>query len=223
MSMGEQEALEQAYERMGFGSRGVTGIGSHPAILVVDMFCAFTDPDSSLYIPCQDAVAAAAELLEVGRAAAVPSFHSIMRYASVAEAPAFIAKAPLLLRLRPGNAYDKFDDRLFRPDDAVIDKKGASCFHGTHLHGALTGLGIDTVIVVGMSTSGCVRATVVDAVQNGFRVLVPRECVADRLELPHNVSLADMDSRYADVVSVADVSSALKERLVVRQSTPAHL
>jgi N-formylmaleamate deformylase len=142
----------------------------------------------------------------------VPIFHSIVRIASFVDSPGLIRKNPRLLELRPGGDYDAFDERLYRDGEHVLDKKGASVFYGTCLHASLTALGADTLIVAGMSTSGCVRATVVDGVQCGFRVVVPRECVADRIALVNEVSLADMQSRYADVMGVAEVAAVLGQR-----------
>jgi nicotinamidase-related amidase len=91
------------------------------------------------------------------------------------------------------------------PAEPVIEKRYASAFFGTHLASTLTAAGIDTVIVAGCTTSGCVRATVVDALQNGLRAIVPRECVGDRAAAQHTASLIDIDGKYGDVVSLAQV------------------
>ena len=97
-----------------------------------------------------------------------------------------------------------------RPGELVLEKRFASAFCGTSLHAYLTARAVDTVIVTGNSTSGCVRATVVDAISAGFRPIVPRQCVADRVPLSHVVNLFDMDSKYADVMDVEEVIAALE-------------
>ena len=97
------------------------------------------------------------------------------------------------------------------PLDPVIIKHGASAFHGTNLAGLLTGARVDTLIVTGATTSGCVRATVVDAVQSGFTVLVPRDCCADRAEAPHDANLYDIQQKYADVTDSDDILSWIKQ------------
>ena len=93
--------------------------------------------------------------------------------------------------------------------DHLLVKKMPSAFHGTHLHAMLTGLGVDTTIIVGNSTSGCVRATACDAISNGFRPIVPKDCVADRVPLSHEVNLFDIDAKYADVVASDEVLAYL--------------
>src|SRR5690606_30287392 len=106
--------------------------------------------------------------------------------AAQVDALAWLHKAPGLAALRAGSRLVEVDDRLApRPDEHVVVKTGASAFFGTDLAGHLTSLRTDTVIVTGATTSGCVRATVVDAVQHGFPVLVPADCVADRARAPH--------------------------------------
>ena len=97
--------------------------------------------------------------------------------------------------------------------DVVIAKQYASAFFGTPLAAMLTSLGVDTVILTGCSTSGCVRATAVDGMQHGFRVIVPRECVGDRHQAPHEANLFDIDSKYGDVVGKADVLTYLRQLL----------
>ena len=117
----------------------------------------------------------------------------------------FIAKAPALATLRPGSRWVDVDSRLGRrSDEIVITKLFASAFFDTTLDATLRGAGCDTVIVVGASTSGCVRATAVDALQYGYRVLVPREAVADRAEDAHRASLVDLDAKYGDVIGLAE-------------------
>ena len=93
--------------------------------------------------------------------------------------------------------------------DHLFVKKFPSAFYGTNLQSMLTGLGVDTTIIVGNSTSGCVRATACDAISGGFRPVVPSDCVADRAPLSHQINLFDMNSKYADVMSSEDVLAYL--------------
>ena len=96
------------------------------------------------------------------------------------------------------------------PDDVILIKQYASSFFGTSLAAMLTARGVDTLIITGCSTSGCVRATAVDAMQNGFRPIVPRECVGDRHDGPHEANLFDINAKYGDVVPLSDVMSQLQ-------------
>ncbi len=122
----------------------------------------------------------------------------------------FVAKAPALATLRPGSPWIEVDARLGRrADEPVLTKLFASAFFGTQLDELLREAGCDTVIVTGASTSGCVRATAVDALQYGYRVLVPRDGVADRAVDAHNASLLDIDAKYGDVVSIEEAISAV--------------
>ena len=121
-------------------------------------------------------------------------------------------KAPTLLELKLGSELVELDPRLPRtPEDLVLVKKYASAFVGTPLAATLVSRGVDTVIVTGCTTSGCVRASVVDALSNGFRPIVPHEAVGDRAEEPHEASLFDMDSKYGDVVELSDAIAYLEE------------
>ena len=130
--------------------------------------------------------------------------------ASARTAAAFIAKAPALRALVPGSPATRVDARLApRPGEAVLVKLFASAFFGTPLSSLLAAERIDTVVVAGASTSGCVRATAVDAVQHGLRTLVPAGAVADRAPGPHEAALLDLDAKYADVVDVPGAVRAL--------------
>jgi maleamate amidohydrolase len=117
-------------------------------------------------------------------------------------AKAFIDKVPALLTLAPGTRWIKVDERLDpQPDEPILLKLFASAFFGTPLTALLSAAQVDTLVVTGASTSGCVRATVVDGLQYGYRVVVPREAVADRAPVPHDNALFDIDQKYGDVVS----------------------
>ena len=134
-------------------------------------------------------------------------------------AKAFIAKAPALTMLTPGSRWAQIDERLApREGEPVLPKLFASAFFGTALQPMLTAAGCDTLVVTGASTSGCVRATVVDGLQHGLLVLVPREAVADRAQSAHDASLIDIDAKYGDVVSVDEAIAVLA---AARSADPA--
>jgi nicotinamidase-related amidase len=117
---------------------------------------------------------------------------------------------PALNLLTPDSEWVKFDPRLpITPTDLQLEKRHASGFHGTELDDWLKAKGVDSVVVTGLTTSGCVRATAVDGLQNNYRVLVPREACGDRDEQAHEANLYDLNAKYADVVSVADVVGSL--------------
>jgi maleamate amidohydrolase len=196
------------------GFHGRAGFGARPALLVVDMSVGFTDPSSPLACELGDVVAAIARLLEEARRADVPVVYTTVAYAEGDRATAapFIDKVPALLTLEAGSRWVEVDPRLApRPGEPVLTKLFASAFHGTPLASLLAAGGRDSVIVTGASTSGCVRATAVDALQHGYRTAVPREAVGDRNPRAHEANLYDIDTKYGDVVSLAETLSHLEE------------
>jgi nicotinamidase-related amidase len=205
----DPSSVAQLYEQAGFG-RPVRR-GARPTVVVVDFTYGFTDPQYPTGADMTGPVRATARLLDAARAAGAPVVFTTIAYdAAQVDALAWLHKAPGLAALRAGSRLVEVDDRLApRPDEHVVVKTGASAFFGTDLAGHLTSLRTDTVIVTGATTSGCVRATVVDAVQHGFPVLVPADCVADRARAPHDASLFDIDEKYGDVVTLDDVLTYL--------------
>ena len=196
----------------GFHGRG--GLGSRPALLVVDMSLGFTDPASPLVCDLDDVVAAIERLLRVSRAAGFPVIYTTVAYDEGGKqaAAAFIDKVPALLTLEAGTAWVEIDPRIApQAEEAVLTKLFASAFFGTTLASLLVGAGCDSVIVTGASTSGCVRATVVDALQHGYRPLVPRDAVGDRNPEAHEANLYDIDAKYGDVVSLDEAVDYLEE------------
>ena len=181
-------------------------LGTRPAVLVVDFSCGFTDPSGGLGSDLSEAVAATARLLGVAREQGVPViFTTIAFEASLADGGLWLQKMPGLADLQIGGPWVEIDPRLERRDDeTVVVKKGASAFFGTNLSAILVSQGIDTVVLCGATTSGCIRATAVDLLQNGFPTLVPRECVGDRAQAPHDANLFDIQAKYADVVGLED-------------------
>jgi maleamate amidohydrolase len=206
-------STQEVYAERGFGGR--QGVGERPCVVVIDMNNGFTDPESPLYCDTDGAVAAIARLLEAARESGAPVAFTTIEYDEAGKrvAKGFIDKAPGLLTLAPGTRWPEIDERIApRDDEAVLYKLFASAFFGTALQALLASHGCDTVIVTGASTSGCVRATAVDAMQHGYRVVVPREAVADRAPGAHEASLTDIDAKYGDVMSVDEVVAVLRRR-----------
>jgi nicotinamidase-related amidase len=194
----------------GFG--GGAGFGSRPAVLVVDLLKGFTNPESPLGADLDVVVESTRRLLDCARDAAVPVIFTTVVYDEANEraAAVFMRKVPALGVLRPGSRWIQVDGRLGRRDDEpVLAKAFASAFFGTPLASMLAGH--DTLIVCGASTSGCVRATVVDALQHGLAPIVPRECVGDRWPAAHEANLYDMQAKYADVVSLSEAAGAVQQ------------
>jgi maleamate amidohydrolase len=200
--LGDLGDLEQDYAAHGFRVR--IGPGSRPAVLVVDVLRAYLDPASPLYAGVEEAVAAAARLVTAARAAGVPVLFTRVRYAAGgADGGLWIRKVPALHVLEEGNPLGDFPpEPAPQPGETVVVKQYASAFFGTSLDATLRALGVDTLLVAGLSTSGCVRASVVDAVSLGFRPLVVRDAVGDRDPRPHEAALFDIDAKYGDVVSL---------------------
>jgi maleamate amidohydrolase len=206
--------------REGFGGR--IGYGSRPALLVVDVTLGFTDPESPLGAEMSDVVAAIRRLILAARQASVPVMYTSVAYREADQVAVrfFTQKVPALLALQEGSLWTKIDPRLEPlPEEPILVKLYASAFYGTPLLSVLVSLGVDTLVIAGLSTSGCVRATVVDALQHGFRPIVPREAVGDRNRAAHQTSLLDIDTKYGDVVSVKEVLEYFQQINTPRIST----
>jgi maleamate amidohydrolase len=196
----------------GFGGRG--GFGRRPALIVVDMNLGFTDPESPLACDLEGPVREIDRLLEAARRAEIPVVFTTIAYreSDKLTAAAFIDKVPALLTLEAGSRWPEIDPRIApRETEPVFNKLFASAFYGTGLPSLLAASGVDTLIVTGASTSGCVRATAVDALQYGYRPVVPREAVGDRNPDAHEANLYDIDAKYGDVVPVEEVLKYLEE------------
>jgi maleamate amidohydrolase len=193
------------FRERGFGQR--IGFGERPALLVIDMVKAFTDPARMLGAPLESQIAAIRPLLAAAHERGVPVFFSTVRYdeADLRDAGIWGLKQKGTATLKSDTDGPDLDPRLeFLPGDSLLMKKYASCFFGTDLVPRLNSRRIDTLLITGCTTSGCVRATAVDAVQNGFRPMVVREAVGDRSAAAHEQSLFDLDAKYADVVSLEE-------------------
>jgi maleamate amidohydrolase len=205
------DATRKLYQERGLGRR--QGAGTRPALIVVDLNYGFTDPASPLHCDTDLAVEANVRLLAAAREGGCPVAFTTLEYDLGAQevARAFINKVPTLLTLAPGTRWPQIDERIApRPNEPVLSKLFASAFFGTPLAALLASHRCDTVVVTGASTSGCVRATVVDGLQYGYRVVVPREAVADRAAGPHEAALFDIDSKYGDVLSTDETVSLLR-------------
>lgn len=205
------DELAANYRASGLGNR--VGFGHRPAVLVIDFVQAYTTPGSPLYaapgVPA--AVSETVELLATARAHAVPIIYTTVSYRPDGrDGGIFVQKVPALLHLTDDSPLAAIVPELPpQPGDMVVNKKYASAFFGTHIAATLTAMGVDTVIMTGCSTSGCIRASAVDGMQYGFRVIVPRECVGDRAPEVHEANLFDIDGKYGDVVSRAAVLAYL--------------
>jgi maleamate amidohydrolase len=201
------------YQRSGLGHR--IGYGTHPALLVIDMQLGFTAPEKSpLAGNLESQVAAINRLIPAARENGTPIVFTVVAYDPKipGDGGLWPEKAPTLLELKVGSDLVELDPRLqHQADDLLVVKKYASAFVGTPLASTLVSRGVDTVIVTGCTTSGCVRATVVDAISYGFRPIIPEEAVGDRAQDPHHANLFDMDSKYGDVVPLSEALAYLQE------------
>jgi maleamate amidohydrolase len=194
---------------------GRLGFGERPAVIVIDFIRAYTTPGAAFYAPgVVDAVKASVPLLACARASGVPIIYTkVLYHRSGSDGGLFVKKVPALRQLVEGEPLAEIDP-LIPPadDDLIVVKNYPSAFFGTSLAPTLQTQGIDTIVLLGCSTSGCVRATAIDGIQNGFRVIVPRECVGDRHESPHDASLFDINAKYGDVMSRQEVEAHLKRQ-----------
>jgi nicotinamidase-related amidase len=194
------------------GFHGRAGFGRRPALVVIDVNRGFTDPASPLVCDLDDVVDAIGQLLGAFRERSLPIAFTTVAYdeASKQAAAAFIDKIPALLTLEAGSPWVEIDPRIAPlPSEPVLNKLWASAFFGTPFASFLTSQGCDSLVVTGASTSGCIRATVLDALQHGYRPVVPREAVGDRNADAHLANLYDIDTKYGDVVTVDEVLAAL--------------
>lgn len=194
---------EAFFAARGFGIK--IGFGERPALLVIDMLKGFTDPSMPLGANLDSQIAAQQPLLKVAHERGIPVIFSTVIYsdADLKDAGLWGIKMKGSLTLKAGTPAVEIDPRLdMQKSDSLLVKKYASCFFGTDLVSRLMNHRADTLIVVGCTTSGCVRATAVDAVQHGFRPMVVREAVGDRSQAAHDQSLFDLNAKYADVVGL---------------------
>jgi maleamate amidohydrolase len=214
------EQAQQVYERAGLGQ--TLTLGERPAVLVVDFSCGFTDPECALGSDLTGEVEATRRLLDRARAKGLPViFTTIAFEPNGKDGGLWLQKAPALAELEIGGRWAAIDPRLEpREDETIVLKKGASGFFGTNLASILVSQRVDSVILCGATTSGCIRATAIDLLQYGWPTIVPRECVGDRARAPHDANLFDIQAKYADGVSL-DEALAYVDSVPGRVPAPA--
>jgi maleamate amidohydrolase len=212
MTKPENPTATEFYRTRGFGRP--IGFGDRPALVVVDFINGFTDPAMPYGCTLDQEIKATARLLDTSRQRGdVPIFFIVTAYEfdDFRDAGLWRIKQAGIPSLRAGTRAVEIDPRMsWCPgNEHRISKKFASAFFGTDLASRLTSLSVDTILLAGCATSGCVRATAVDGLQNGYRVQVVREAVGDRDRVAHDRSLIEIDAKYADVTSLDDAMAYL--------------
>jgi nicotinamidase-related amidase len=178
-----------------------TGIGDYPALVVVDMCRAFIDSSSPLGFECDELIQSNINLINKFRLSKLPVIFTTTIYRNPSEASVFRSKIPALNILEPGSdAVGFIDDLAPSKDEMLIEKKFASAFFQTQLTDSLHKIRADSIVICGVTTSGCVRATAVDSLQNNFPTTIVEDCVGDRDLDAHKANLYDLQSKYADVI-----------------------
>ena len=193
---------------------GRLSFGKRPALIIVDFVMAYLDKASPLYAGAEEALASTERLLAAARNARVPViFTNVVYQHGGADGGLFYRKIPALSVFIEGSPLGSFPPSL-QPmaDEQIISKQFASAFFGTNLASILASLNIDTLLITGMSTSGCVRATALDALQHGFAPFVVREACGDRHAGPHEANLFDLQAKYAEVISEQEACAYLRIR-----------
>jgi maleamate amidohydrolase len=183
------------------------GFGKRPGLLIIDFTVGFNDPDAFGGGNISAAIARTVELLAIGRRLGLPIAHTRIVYADDgSDAGIHSLKVPKLKVLTETSPLGQFVPELTPlPGEIVVRKRLPSAFFETGLHGILHARDVDTLIIAGCTTSGCVRASTLDAMCHGFRPIVARDCVGDRALGPHEASLFDLDKKYADVMLLDDI------------------
>ncbi|MCH8057100.1 MAG: isochorismatase family protein [Proteobacteria bacterium] len=186
--------------------RKFLGLGQRPALILVDVINGFTNPACPLGSESDSVVSACRRLLDVFRSKRLPVFFTTVVYRNDSQARVFRQRIPALNVLEPDSEWVKIDPRLAPVDgETIIEKQWASGFFKTDLQQRLEAAGADSIVVGGLTTSGCVRATAVDGLQNDYRVVVAREATGDRNLAAHESNLFDLQAKYVDVLALRDV------------------
>lgn len=201
--MSEEEDLLANY-RKAYDRR--VGFGDRPALLLIDFCMGYFDPACDLYAGVEDALASALRIRAAARETGLPVIlTNVVYHPAALDGGRFFEKAPPLRNFLKGSPMGAWGPGLEPQDDElVVSKQYPSAFFGTSLASTLTAMGVDSVLLTGLTTSGCVRASCVDAMSHGFRTAVIADACGDRHSAPHEANLFDMDAKYADVVSEAE-------------------
>lgn len=193
--------LDQDYAAAGFGEE--LGFGDKPALILVDFVMAYLEPTAPLYAGVEAEVAVAANLVAAARKARVPVLFTRVEFTpGGADGGHFYRKVKALSCLDKGSPLGNFPPELQpEPQDVVVTKQYASSFFGTSLASTLNAMGVDTLVITGLTTSGCVRATTLDALQSGFIPIVVSDACGDRDARVQEANLFDLQAKYADVVT----------------------
>jgi maleamate amidohydrolase len=205
---------QEIYQQRGFSQK--VGFGERPALLVIDFIKGFTDTNCPLGSNLDKEIEATKQLLDSFRSQKLPVHFTTTAYDDeMVSAGVFVKKVPSLSHLKIGSNWIEIDERLTPiAGEVVWTKQYASAFFGTALASALTAQKVDTLIITGCTTSGCVRASAVDSCQHGFRTIVVKDCVGDRSASAHEANLFDLDAKYADVVSLEELEKYLLENSI---------
>ena len=204
-------ALTPEYAAAGFGL--TLGFGTRPALVIIDMAMAYFVPSSPLYAGVESTLAPTIALAAAARAAAIPVIFTRVEYVHPAEGGLFRRKIAALACFEAGNPLGDFHESLRpQPGDIVITKHFPSAFFGTSLAAMLSAQQVDSLIITGLSTSGCVRATAVDALCHGFAPIIASDAVGDRTAAVHDANLFDLQAKSADIVASEALVSWLQNR-----------
>lgn len=209
--MSDNKDLEQDYANAKFGQR--LGFGRWPALIIVDFVMAYLEPESPLYAGVEDTLESCKRVLAAARQAEIPVvFTNVSYHSDGTDGGIFFRKVGALKVFVHGSPLGNFPKGLQpKAGEVVVTKQYASAFFGTSLCATLTSQGIDTLIVTGLTTSGCVRATALDAMQYGFVPIVVSDACGDRDERPQQSNLFDLQAKYADVLAESEVIAWLKQ------------
>src|SRR5699024_4151537 len=196
------------------GFAGTLSPGRSPVVLAIDMMAAYFREDSQFCLTSRECLTAASRVIDAARQSGIPVIHTRVEFAADGcDGGLFVRKIPALMALAGGGELSQFMPEVAPAEsELVIVKQYASAFCGTSLTSTLSAMGADTVVIIGVSTSGCIRATGVDACQLGIVPIIVRDAVGDRGPEPHEANLYDLQAKYAEVITEADAIAYLVER-----------
>jgi maleamate amidohydrolase len=218
MSGAKKASREADYRSAGF--KGDIGFGTRGALVVVDVVLAYFDRSSPMYAGVEDILDSNAQLVRAARAAGMPVFFTRQLFEEADDDGVYVRKVPALKLLRPGSKLAELHPSLPAKPDEVFVKHYPSAFHRTDFADRLRRLGVDTLIITGLTTSGCVRATAMDCLLHDLRGIVVREAVGDRDRAAHEANLFDIHAKLADVKPLADVVAWIESsKVTARRSS----